>query len=166
MQAEKIQVREVMQPKVVRLEAAATLREAIAALREANLRGAPVVDAPGNVVGVVSLVDLVEALAMEGEDLRAERREYYLADPLEEHFDEDADEFSMKDDYSPEALPGGTVADCMNPDVLSVQPDADLRTACRLMVEHRVHRLVVLEENRLVGILSTFDIVRRVAERH
>jgi CBS domain-containing protein len=165
MQAEKIHVRDVMQPKVVKLEAGATLREAIGALREANLRGAPVVDAPGHVVGVVSLVDLIEALAAEGEDVRAERREYYLADPLEEDFDEDADDFATKEDYSPEALPGGTVADCMNPDVLSVTPQDDLRAACRLMIEHRVHRLIVLEHNRLVGILSTFDVVRRVAER-
>ena len=165
MQAERILVSDVMQTRVVKLDASAPVPEAIESLRDAGVRGAPVVDAAGALVGVVSITDLLEASASAASEVGGQRREYYLADPLEEAFDEDADEFSSKDDYSPEALADGRVAEWMNADVLSIAPGATLREACREMAEHRVHRLVVVENGELVGILSTFDVVRCVAER-
>jgi predicted transcriptional regulator len=48
--------------------------------------------------------------------------------------------------------------------VVTVSPQATLREACRLIAEHKIHRLVVVEneENQLrpVGVLSQTDIVR------
>ncbi|QDU65480.1 CBS domain-containing protein [Engelhardtia mirabilis] len=165
MQAERIHVRDVMQSRVIKLDASASVTDAIESLRDAGVRGAPVVDAAGALVGVVSITDLLEASASAASEVGGRRREYYLADPLEENFDEDADDFGAKGDFSPEVLADGRVAEWMNPDVLSISPDATLREACRQMAEHRVHRLVVVDGGSLVGILSTFDVVRCVAER-
>ena len=165
MQAERIHVTDVMRKDVVQLDAATPVEEAIRTLGDAGIRGAPVVDASGAVVGVVSAADLLEAKAAGGGRLGSERSEYYLADPLEEQFDEDADDFSSMGDFSPESLPGGTVAEWMSSAVLSVSPTSTLRHACSLMREHRVHRLIVVDDGRLVGILTSFDVVACVAER-
>lgn len=164
MQAERIHVRDVMKTNVVRLDSSTPVTEAIETLQDAGIRGAPVVDPSGEVVGVVSVADLIEAQRAQDE-LGAQRREYYLADPLEEAFDEDPDDFRSKRDYSPEALQSGTVAEWMNAKVLSIEPGATLRRACSLMAEHRVHRLLVLEGKHLEGILTSFDVVTCVAER-
>jgi CBS domain-containing protein len=51
------------------------------------------------------------------------------------------------------------VADVMSHSVLSVSPDLELMDAARFMHEHSVKRVLVVEDDRMVGILSRFDIV-------
>lgn len=55
------------------------------------------------------------------------------------------------------------VRDVMTPRSLTVAPDADVRDAARQMLYADVHRLFVTVEDRLVGVISTSDIVRAVA---
>jgi len=49
------------------------------------------------------------------------------------------------------------------PEAVTIGVHASLHEAAKLMVEHQVHRIVVVEGDRPVGIVSTFDIVSRVA---
>jgi CBS domain-containing protein len=48
-------------------------------------------------------------------------------------------------------------------DVLAVSPGAPLAEAAQLMVERRVHRVLVLEGGRLAGLVSALDLVGLVA---
>ena len=57
-----------------------------------------------------------------------------------------------------------TAADVMDTEIRSVAPDAPVAVAARLMVEHRLHHVLVLQDDSLVGLVSSFDIVRHVAE--
>jgi CBS domain-containing protein len=57
-----------------------------------------------------------------------------------------------------------TASDIMSQDVLSVSPDAALPTAAAEMSSRRVGAVLVLEEGRLVGILTERDVLRAVAE--
>ena len=50
-------------------------------------------------------------------------------------------------------------ADVMTPGTLSVHPDSPIGEVARLIRENRIHRILVVEDNRLAGILSTFDLV-------
>lgn len=61
-------------------------------------------------------------------------------------------------------LPDQPVAEFMVRDVVSVQADASLRDAARLMVERRIHRVYVLASNELVGVLSTRDLMAAVGD--
>jgi CBS domain-containing protein len=56
------------------------------------------------------------------------------------------------------------VGDIMVTDVLTVAPDADIRDAARVMVDHHVHRVLVVEGDVVRGILSATDLVRLVAQ--
>ena len=56
-----------------------------------------------------------------------------------------------------------TVGEIMAPDVLCVGPDATLVDAAERMHERRVGAVVVLESDRLVGILTERDVLRAVA---
>lgn len=47
--------------------------------------------------------------------------------------------------------------------LLSLRPDADVSEAARRMVIGGVHRLLVMEDDRLVGLVTASDIVRAVA---
>ena len=52
----------------------------------------------------------------------------------------------------------------MSEDVVAVAPGDSVRVACKRMSERRIHRVLVLEEGKLTGILSTFDVVRWIAD--
>ena len=61
------------------------------------------------------------------------------------------------------------VKDVMTRQVLTVTPDTALSEAAKLLVDHRVHRLVVVDASgnkcNPIGIISMGDVVRRLAEQ-
>src|SRR3712207_9026540 len=58
-----------------------------------------------------------------------------------------------------------TVGDVASKDLVTVDPQQDLDEALRLMAQHQVRRLPVVEEDgRLVGILSQADVARTADE--
>ena len=60
--------------------------------------------------------------------------------------------------------PDKPVSEVMTAAVYTVSPHADARDAARMMLEHRIHHLVVTHEKKTVGILSSYDLLRVVAE--
>jgi signal-transduction protein with cAMP-binding, CBS, and nucleotidyltransferase domain len=56
------------------------------------------------------------------------------------------------------------VAQIMTRDVLTVPRYADVHVAARVMRNHHVHHLVVTHEHRVVGIVSSFDLLRLVED--
>jgi CBS domain-containing protein len=53
----------------------------------------------------------------------------------------------------------------MNRVVVTVDPDASVRQVCRRMYEEHVHRVIVAKDGKVEGIITTFDVVRWIAER-
>jgi CBS domain-containing protein len=47
---------------------------------------------------------------------------------------------------------------------ISIAPDADIRLAARLLVEHRIRRLPVVEDGHLLGLLSVSDLIHALAQ--
>lgn len=60
---------------------------------------------------------------------------------------------------------GPTVGDIMSRGVISVTPDTALEEVSHLLVHERIKRLPVLDQGKLVGIVSRADLVREVATR-
>lgn len=56
-----------------------------------------------------------------------------------------------------------TVAELMTPRPITVSPETDVKEAAQQMLYADVHRLFVTADDRLVGVISTTDIVRAVA---
>jgi len=57
-----------------------------------------------------------------------------------------------------------TVASHMTTCVLTIEADAPIREAADLCLVHRVRRVPVMEEGRLVGLISRRDVLRAVHE--
>ncbi len=114
-----------------------------------HISGAPVVDAAGHPLGVVSLADLVRAKRT-GEKPSGKPL-YYLFEHGQRDF---VGMFTELDG------PPGQVADVMTDFVLSVSPQTPLLQAVRLMVADGVHRVLVVDGGKLVGILTSMDVMR------
>lgn len=123
---------EVMTPNPVSLREEAGLREAIVFLADRGFGAAPVIDASGRPVGVVSQTDILI---------------------------HDREALSQAGGKGP-AL-GPRVRDIMTPVVFQVPRHATVRRVLTEMVELNVHRLFVVDESgALVGVLTALDLLR------
>ena len=59
---------------------------------------------------------------------------------------------------------GTPVSKVMTEDVLSIPRYNDVHHAARMMRNHRIHHLVVTHEKEVVGVISSFDLLRLVEE--
>lgn len=177
-------VRDLMKPDPLTIEPEESLRKAADALTGAGVGGAPVT-ANGKVLGIVTLTDIVEFEADEPgppthrPDLAGAYDEEVFEEPelpeeqepysrwfVEMWEDVEADLTTRFEARGPEweSLDDHTVQEVMSRNVLSVGPDADVREAARLMKDRSIHRVLVLEGDALVGILSAWDVVGAVAD--
>jgi CBS domain-containing protein len=118
-----------------------------------EIHGAPVIDEDGVVSGVVSSADLLRVVA----------EEHGVAGVAVDYL-RDLVEFSGPDWAStPEdfqnRLGDLSVRDAMTPNVVTVSPDATVGEVARILCENRVHRVLVTENDQLLGIISTLDLV-------
>jgi CBS domain-containing protein len=68
----------------------------------------------------------------------------------------------IADGSDPHAIKVGDIA---SRDVVTVRPDDDLDEALRLMAQHQVRRLPVVEDGRLVGVVATADVALEAKEK-
>jgi len=56
-----------------------------------------------------------------------------------------------------------TVAEVMTKSVIVIDPERDAREAARIMIDHKIGALPVMEGDRLVGIVTETDLLRALA---
>lgn len=173
---------EIMTRDPVTLYGGMSLREAIEVLRGSGICGAPVLQG-GDVVGVVSVTDILE-LEASSPGVPPERREMLdfgeLDTPSSREDVEEApgayfvDRWSdaesdvwtrIAETDSPEwdRMEEHEVSEVMSRKLVALPPDAPVSAAARRMVDDHIHRVLVMDGDKLVGVVSTMDIVRSVA---
>lgn len=175
-----VQLSDIMQTDVIGVDPDLTLRGFIEILAEHRVSGAPVIS-NDRVAGVVSVTDVLE-FSERTPGVPREREpapdDTEWAAPDEE--DELAPEFfselwapasvdaleRMRSADSPEwdVLDQHMVSEVMTQKVISLPPDASVQKAAQMMVENGIHRVLVIDDGELAGIVTSSDIVRAVAE--
>ncbi len=112
-------------------------------LRDHRVSGVPVVDAEGHVVGTVSSTDLLWLC------------EILLPRP----HDRDGAHHNRRNHANTR-----TVGDVMTPDVFGVRPEDSLEELCRFMARTGLRRAPVMEDGRLVGMVSFTDLLALMAD--
>jgi CBS domain-containing protein len=59
---------------------------------------------------------------------------------------------------------GKTVGKVMTGEVFSLPPDAPVRSAASMMREKRIHRVLVMSDDQLEGVVSALDVARAVSD--
>lgn len=149
----KINARDLMNPEVLTVDKEMSLRELAAFLLDNQISGAPVAADNGDLVGVVSVTDLASAASLEA-GVATDRRNpsFYLRDLDETYSEEDVRTFHIEE-------PDRTVAEIMTPTVYSVDVEATVSEVAALMLDGHLHRVLVTENQRPVGIISTSDLL-------
>ncbi|HKW49978.1 MAG TPA: CBS domain-containing protein [Gemmatimonadaceae bacterium] len=174
-----LKLSEIMTRDVVTVTPETTLRQAVELFTAKHISGAPVVSGH-EVVGVVSATDILEFAASmperlnpasgesswneaacddEGSDVPA--GSYYT-----DLFADESRDVSDRIDGSGEPSPfdAHTVDEVMTRDAISLSPNESVLSAADIMRGRSIHRVLVVDRGVLVGILSTLDLARAVAE--
>ena len=100
-------------------------------LTEGDISGAPVVGLDGRILGIASKTDVIRAQSGQAISEVGET----LGNVV-------------------------TVEDIMTPDPVTVSPKEDLRTLARKMIDGHLHRVLVVEDDAVIGIVTTFDLLQ------
>ncbi len=152
---DKLTARDVMQTELLTVSISTPLSEVERLLGEYGVGGVPVTNETGHLVGVVSMRDLVEHYA-EGPVNRARLAPGFYHDTLERG-DEDMTTFGGF------AGDGETASDIMTGGVYDVDVDASLQDVAREMLHLKIHRILVKEKGKHVGLISAFDLLESFA---
>lgn len=139
-----MKVEDLMVREVVTVAPETSLKDVAAILAERGISGLPVVDAGGGVVGVVSEADILMK-----EQTPAPSRRGLLGRLL-----------GPEDPGAAAKLAARTAGEAMTSPAVTVGPDASVAETASLMVGRGVNRLPVVEDGKLVGIVTRHDLVR------
>lgn len=149
-----VTAREIMSADVVSVPQDMDLRDLSKLFLKKGFTGAPVVDARGDLVGVISQTDLVYYNLTRGDELVDESHFYQTARVEGRHLPRG---FQIVDFNS------GRVADIMTPAVHAVSERAGLATISRMMTSKHIHRVIVKRGRKPVGVISALDLLRAFA---
>lgn len=146
-------VRDLMQTDVTTVSPQDTAAEVERTLVGRGISGAPVVQG-GEVLGVISRSDLVRHLVVE-QSLSEIVSDYYRDPglPVDPHLP------ALDVGHLQHIL----VRDLMPQQLITIQEDASAASAARLLLDHHVHRALVLRGDEFVGVVTSTDLLRALA---
>jgi len=148
-----MKARDVMNSALVAVRPDTPINDIAKTLREHRISAVPVIDEVGSPLGMVSEGDLI------GRDHadREARLDWWLTLLAE------------GEALNPEFLasiqgPERRARDVMTTPVVTVSEETEIDTIARLLTAHRIKRVPVLRDGRIVGIVSRADLVKALAE--
>lgn len=129
-----LRVVDLMQRDVRTIDEDAMVSDAILLLADGHVGGLPVLNGHRQLVGIISTSDILAAEAESGDGEALNRVATHTR-----------------------------VGDLMTPHPKTIAPDALVKLAAQEMLYLDVHRLLVVEDGTLLGVISQSDIVRAVA---
>jgi CBS domain-containing protein len=143
-----MKARDIMTKEVITFAPETPILEIARAFQARGISGAPVVE-KGRLIGIVTQSDLIA-------------RHARPHSPLYFPFFDAKIPLGGQHEYRElvRRILGNTAHDIMSTPVKTVDADADLEEVATLMVESRANPLPVMENGKMVGILSQSDLVR------
>ena len=123
-----------------------------------QISGAPVIDHNENLVGVVSLSDLARNSTLPASTNEESSHDYYQSTGAVSGISqEDLSKLKIESESMI------TVKDIMTPMVFEMTEDTAVQKAAETMLKGHIHRVLVTRDKKLVGIVSTMDMLKVIA---
>lgn len=135
-----------MSVKVYTVRPQDPVSKAVALICRHRISGVPVVSRRGELVGLISERDVLQAMYPQKPELKSRRGASRARGGLRE-------------------LKRLRAADIMVRQVVTASPQADLLQLASLMAQKKIRRIPIVEGQRLVGIVSQGDVYRGIFQR-
>lgn len=149
--------RDVMNSEILTVTEDMTVHELATFLTDNEISGAPVEDLEGRLIGVVSTTDVARSAFESGSADDHDEHPFYHSWATASLDVDDMSDLHVEEE-------GMLVRDIMTPTVFAVEADAPVSHVARSMLDGHLHRLLVIEESKVVGIVSTSDLLRLLAD--
>jgi len=151
--------KDIMNPSVISVEEDLSVHELANFFTEKMISGAPVVNKDGKLVGVVSLSDIVRnderRMAIVNDK---QESDYYLSGWEDNLNGDEIQELHLEEDDSL------TVRNIMTPLIFKVKETELISAMSDIMIGGRIHRLLVTRDEKVVGIITTLDMLKAIRD--
>ncbi|GEM_PF-346842 len=145
-----MKVKNVMRGEVITVQPETSYEEAVKIMHRYNFSGLPVINGKGKLVGMISEKDLFRALYPNYQDFILDPTGFRDQETQEENID---------------LIRNHPVEKYMNRKVLTIEPEAAILRAGGLMLSHGIHRLPVVLDGKLVGIVTREEIYTAILKK-
>ena len=145
-------VRDCMSTDVVSVKKSTPLNKIIQLFRDHNFHTLPVVEDDNRLIGVITLEEILDVFQPHSSDLARMLKTIPFIEPSRE------DDLLLTD-ISSEMGILVVADDVMTHKFVTVKPEALINEAYSSMRLHKVKILLVTEEEKLIGVISQFDII-------
>jgi CBS domain-containing protein len=146
-----MRVKEIMKTNVLTIFPETTYFEAAKLMYKNNFSGLPVIDSNGKLIGMLSEKDLFKALYPNYIE--------FIQNP-ESYFNHEEQEQKILE------IRNTPISLYMSKKIISISPETSVLAAGGIMLAHHIHRLPVLEKNKLVGIVTREDIYKTILKNY
>src|SRR3990172_2654317 len=151
--------KDIMNSEVITVKDTMTVHELAAFFTDKMISGAPVVNKDNNLVGVVSLSDIVRNDAQRTAIIKADSETDFYLQSWDENFDKtELNNFHIEKDDDM------LVHDIMTPMIFKVGENAAIADMADTMINGRIHRLIVTRNDQVLGIVTTLDMLKKIRE--
>jgi CBS domain-containing protein len=154
-----ITISDVMSSKVLSAEAGWSLDKLAEVLIDNSISGAPVTDADGELVGVVSMTDIVRQNGTAGNNPGSEATHDVYRYELERHLSQEEIKIFHTHYESPVE-----VRDIMTPMIFKVTEDDSIKQVAETMLKGNIHRVFVTRDSKLIGVITTLDMLKVIRD--
>ena len=148
--------REIMTPNIKAVPQSWTMDRLARFLTDNEIAGSPVTDDNGDIIGIVTLKDITEFR------WNASRPE--IEAQLSEDEAREARRLRMLIYEGMGKLPV-EVRDIMTSILLSVDEASPVRDIAKIMMAEHLHRIFVTKDGKITGIITTYDLLKIIADR-
>ena len=150
----ELKAKDIMNAEVLSISADWSVNQLSNFLDEHSISGGPVVSEDGTLVGVVSRTDIVRNNSVELRAVRNNKPHDFYIDDLDNQY--------ASDIYSSLTVDGEEtlrVSDIMTPLIFDVNENTRVQLIADAMIRGRIHRVFVTDEEKLLGIITTMDLL-------
>jgi CBS domain-containing protein len=143
-----MQAKDIMTTNVASISPAANIRHAIALMLANGISGLPVIDDAGHLCGVLTEGDLMTRREIKTAPRSSDKPKMTAQADLERYIQSN----------------GWSVSDVMSPAVISADPQSEVADLAETMHARKIKRIPIVEDGRLVGIVSRRDVLRAMSD--
>ena len=144
-----LKAKDIMTTRVASVTMEMKVEELASLFWEQRISGAPVVDASGGVVGVVTESDLID-----------QTKKFHIPTVVSILDSVIFLESAKKIEKEIQKMTGATVGDICTKDPITIATDTPLDEIGSIMAEKKIHTLPVVENGQLVGVVGKGDLIR------
>ncbi len=148
-----------MTGEIIKLAPDETVRDAVQKFADHKISGSPVLDTEGNLLGIVSETDILNAVKTKCKRLEMV---YPSLSLVSVSFIEGFDKKEVEEAF--QEISATPVAEIMTKDPITVNLEGELGEAIDIMNKSGINRIPVTSNNDVVGIITRRDIIKGLAK--